>query len=49
MVASLSDTVWLSEKRLNLLLLLMEGPRDIDQIKTSLNVTSRGMMPQIKN
>lgn len=48
MVASLSDTVWLSEKRLNLLLLLMEGPRDIDQIKTSLNVTSRGMMPQIK-
>jgi predicted transcriptional regulator len=26
----------------------MEGPRDIDQIKTSLNVTSRGMMPQIK-
>ncbi|MBP2029796.1 putative transcriptional regulator [Methanohalophilus levihalophilus] len=48
MAASLSDTVWLSEKRLNLLLLLMEGPRDIDQIKTSLNVTSRGMMPQIK-
>ena len=48
MASSLSDTVWLSEKRLNLLLLLMEGPRDIDQIKTSLNVTSRGMMPQIK-
>lgn len=48
MAASLSDTVWLSEKRLNLLLLLMEGPRDIDQIKTSLNVTSRSIMPQIK-
>ena len=48
MGSSLSDTVWLSDKRLNLLLLLMEGPRNIDQIKTSLNVTSRGMMPQIK-
>ncbi len=29
-------------------MLLMEGPRDIEQIKTSLNVTSRAMMPQIK-
>ncbi|MEA1984158.1 MAG: winged helix-turn-helix domain-containing protein [Euryarchaeota archaeon] len=48
MTTSLSDTVWLSEKRTNLLLLLMEGPRNIEQIKTSLNVTSRGMMPQIK-
>jgi predicted transcriptional regulator len=26
----------------------MEGPRDIEQIKTSLNVTSKAMMPQIK-
>lgn len=42
------DTIWLSEKRKNLLLLLMEGPRDIEQIKTSLNVTSKAMMPQIK-
>lgn len=42
------DTIWLSEKRKNLLLLLMEGPRNIEQIKTSLNVTSKAMMPQIK-
>ena len=48
MSSSLSDTVWLSEKRKNLLLLLMEGPRDIEQIKASLNVTSKAMMPQIK-
>ncbi|WP_269851640.1 helix-turn-helix transcriptional regulator [Methanosarcina horonobensis] len=26
----------------------MEGPRDIEQVKTSLNVTSKAMMPQIK-
>jgi len=48
MSSSLCDTIWLSEKRKNLLLLLMEGPRDIDQIKTSLNVNSKAMMPQIK-
>lgn len=48
MSSTLCDTLWLSEKRKNLLLLLMEGPRDIDQIKTSLNVTSKAMMPQIK-
>ncbi|MGB9941405.1 helix-turn-helix transcriptional regulator [Methanosarcina sp.] len=48
MSSSLCDTIWLSEKRKNLLLLLMEGPRDIEQIKTSLNVTSKAMMPQIK-
>ena len=48
MSSSLCDTIWLSEKRKNLLLLLMEGPRDIDQVKTSLNVTSKAMMPQIK-
>ncbi|MDA0525520.1 helix-turn-helix transcriptional regulator [Methanococcoides alaskense] len=48
MNSSLTDNIWLSEKRTNLLLLLMEGPRDIEQIKVSLNVTSRGMMPQIK-
>lgn len=48
MSSTLCDTLWLSEKRKNLLLLLMEGPRDIDQIKTSLNVTSKAMMPQVK-
>ena len=48
MSSSLCDTIWLSEKRKNLLLLLMEGPRNIEQIKTSLNVISKAMMPQIK-
>jgi predicted transcriptional regulator len=48
MRSSLSDTIWLSEKRKRLLLLLMEGPRNIDQIKKSLNVTSKAMMPQIR-
>lgn len=48
MSSSLCDTIWLSEKRKNLLLLLMEGSRNIEQIKTSLNVTSKAMMPQIK-
>lgn len=48
MKSSLSDTIWLSEKRKRLLLLLMEGPRDIEQIKKALNVTSKSMMPQIK-
>ncbi len=48
MRSSLSDTIWLSEKRKNLLLLLNEGPRNIDHIKSALNVTSKAMMPQIK-
>ncbi len=48
MSSSLCDTLWLSEKRKNLLLLLMEGPRDMGQIKTSLNVTSKAMTPQVK-
>lgn len=48
MSSSLCDTIWLSEKRKNLLLLLMEGSRTIEQIKTSLNVSSKSMMPQIK-
>ncbi len=48
MKLALSDTIWISEKRRNLLLLLTEGPRDIDQIKAALNVNSRSMMPQVK-
>lgn len=48
MKSTLIETLWLSEKRKKLLLLLIEGPRDIEQIKKSLNVTSRAMMPQIK-
>ncbi|WP_406670645.1 winged helix-turn-helix domain-containing protein [Methanolobus sp. ZRKC4] len=48
MKTSLINTVWFSEKRKNVLLLLYEGERDIEQIKKSLNVTSRSIMPQIK-
>jgi predicted transcriptional regulator len=48
MKTSLVNTVWFSEKRKNLLLLLIEGTRDIEQIKKSLNVTTRAIMPQIK-
>ncbi|AEH61366.1 Domain of unknown function DUF1724 [Methanosalsum zhilinae DSM 4017] len=48
MKLALSDAIWISDKRRNLLLLLTEGPRNIDQIKAALNVNSRSMMPQIK-
>ncbi|WP_292466604.1 winged helix-turn-helix domain-containing protein [Methanolobus sp.] len=48
MKTSLINTVWFSEKRKNLLLLLYEGERDLEQIKKSLNVTTRSIMPQIK-
>ena len=37
-----------SEKRKKLLILLREGPQMWDEIKTSLNVTASGMLPQIK-
>lgn len=48
MQASLIDTMLNSEKRKNLLLLLMEGEKDRDEIKTALNVTSTAIIPQIK-
>lgn len=37
-----------SDKRRNLLILLNSGPREWDDIKRILNVTSTGMLPQIK-
>lgn len=45
---SLLNTLWYSEKRKNILFLLKEGPRNIDQMKVSLNDSSRSLMPQIK-
>lgn len=48
MQASLIDTMLNSEKRKNLLLLLLEGEKGRDQIKTALNVTSTAIIPQIK-
>lgn len=45
----LIKTIFLSEKRKNVLvLLLQEGPKNIDEIKTSLNVSSSALMPQLK-
>jgi len=48
MTVSMMDTILNSEKRKNVLLLLMEGKKCRDEIKTSLNVTSTALIPQIK-
>ncbi len=44
----LLNTIWLSEKRRKLIHLLKDGPRDIDEIKSTFNVSSRLIVPQIK-
>lgn len=48
MRTKLLDTLTFSEKRGNLLLLLKDGPKTLEDIRTSLNVTSSGMIPQIR-
>lgn len=48
MKTSLIDLAFLSEKRKDVLLLLEEGPKTGDEIKTALNVNSTAIMPQIK-
>ncbi len=48
MSISLSDLIWISEKRKNLLLLLVDGPKSIEHISKSLNISSHAMAPQIK-
>ena len=48
MKKSLIDLAFLSEKRKDVLLLLEEGPKSGDDIKTALNVKSTSIMPQIK-
>jgi predicted transcriptional regulator len=45
---SLIDIIFNSEKRKNVLLLLMEGEKSREEIKTSLNVSSTALIPQIK-
>jgi predicted transcriptional regulator len=37
-----------SDKRRNLLILLNSGPKSWEEVKTALEVTSTGMLPQIK-
>ncbi|HII02164.1 TPA: winged helix-turn-helix domain-containing protein [Methanosarcinaceae archaeon] len=44
----LIDTIFFSEKRKNLLMFLMEGPKTIDEIKTELDVSSSPIMAQIR-
>ncbi|MCX9012156.1 MAG: winged helix-turn-helix domain-containing protein [Candidatus Methanoperedens sp.] len=48
MVSKLVNTITFSKKRENLLLLLKDGPRTLEEIRNSLNVTSSGMIPQIR-
>lgn len=48
MVSKLISTITFSKKRENLLLLLRDGPRTLEEIRNSLNVTSSGMIPQIR-
>ena len=47
MKTSLIDLAFLSEKRKDVLLLLEEGPKAGEDIKTALNVKSTSIMPQI--
>lgn len=47
-MSDLLAVVTASEKRKRLLILLRDGPRLWDEIKTELNVTASGMLPQIK-
>ena len=48
MESSLLDVLFLSEKRKNLLLLLLDGPKNIEEIKSTLDVRSSPIMTQIK-
>jgi predicted transcriptional regulator len=45
---SLLDLIFLSEKRKNILLLLLEGPEDINTIKKNLKASATSVQPQIK-
>jgi predicted transcriptional regulator len=47
-MADLLNIVISSDKRKSLLILLNNGPHTWDEIKTKLNVTASGMLPQIK-
>ncbi len=47
-MSDLIDTVTYSEKRKNLLIFLLDGPKTLQEIRTSLKVTSTGIIPQIR-
>lgn len=44
----LSDLIWISDKRKNLLMLLLDGPKSMDHIVKALNSTAHAMSPQVK-
>lgn len=44
----LLSVVALSEKRKNLLIYLLEGPKALNEIKSSLKVTATGVLPQLR-
>jgi predicted transcriptional regulator len=48
MELQLIDTIFFSDKRKNLLLLLKDGPKTIEEIKTRLEVSSSPIMAQIR-
>jgi len=48
MELQLIDTIFFSDKRKNLLLLLKDGPKTIEEIKTELGVSSSPIMTQIR-
>lgn len=48
MTTELIGTLFLSEKRKNLMIYLLDGPMTIEEIKTKLNVTTSAIMTQIK-
>lgn len=45
---SLLDMIFLSEKRKNVILLLLEGPKDMNTIKKTLKASATSVQPQIK-
>lgn len=47
-MSDLLSIISASDKRRNLLILLNNGPKEWDEIKQVLNVTSTGMLPQVK-
>ncbi|MBU3967999.1 MAG: winged helix-turn-helix domain-containing protein [Euryarchaeota archaeon] len=47
-MSKMISTVTSSEKRKNLLIYLLDGPKSLEEIRTSLKVTSSGMIPQIR-
>jgi len=47
-MADLLSTICYSQKRKNLMIFLKDGPKSWEEIKDTLQVTSTGMLPQIK-